>query len=110
MGRSIGIKRTASLVKKLLRKNNKQRVDYLKLINPKEINLLSEITLNIVKGNVSIANRTKTLLTRVKKTLYKLASKSVETAIKKKLWLSLKGLHILSVLLPIIENEILLSD
>ena len=58
MGRSIGIKRTASLVKKLLRKNNKQRVDYLKLINPKEINLLSEITLNIVKGNVSIANRT----------------------------------------------------
>lgn len=111
MGKRVtGIGRTRSLVEKLLKKNNLERLQYLKLLNPKELNLLSEITLNIIRGTVKISKKTKTILGRVRKTLYKLASKSVKSEIKKKLWINLKGLHILNILLPIIHHEILLSD
>ena len=105
-----GIKRTSALVEKLIRKNNKERINYLKKIKQKELNLLSEVCINIIKGNVKITKRIKTILTRVKDTLKKLSSRTAKSEINKKIWVGIRGLHILNILLPIIQNEILLSN
>lgn len=110
MGKELGIKRTAKLVGELIKKSNKERVNYLKTLNKNDLNLLSEISMNVIRGNVPITKKTKTILTRVKQTLRKLASKSVKSEVKKKIWFGIKGLYILNILLPIIKNEILLSD
>ena len=108
MGETAGIDRCAELVNKLFGKSNEERVTYLRSIKLKEINLLSEICLNVVKGNLQLPKRAKTVLARVKKTLYKLASRVIHSDAKKKLWKTLKGLHILNILLPILKNEIFL--
>lgn len=110
MGKEFGVKRTATIVGKLLSKSNKERRDYLKSITPSQIKLLSEVCMNIIRGNVPITKRVKTILTRVKKTLHKLASRTVKSDDKKKLWLGIGGLHILNTLLPVLQHEILLSD
>lgn len=110
MGEKIGIERTAVLVNKLMGKTNKDRLAYLKTINQKELKLLSEICLNIIKGNLQIPKRAKIILERVKKTLYKLGSRVIKFDVKRKLWTGIKGLHILNVLLPLVQNEFLLSS
>ena len=55
MGKEFGIRRTAKLVGELISKSNRERVKYLKSLRQNEINLLSEISMNVIRGNVPIS-------------------------------------------------------
>ena len=92
------------IVNELTGLNQKQRFEYLKSISIRDIALIREILINVIKGNISVGYDRYILLKRVKKYIYKLVSKTTSTKLKKKILASIKGLQILSLVLPLVVD------
>ena len=82
--------------------NQKQRFEYLKTISNRDIALIREILINVINGNINVGYDRYILLKRVKKYIYKLVSKTTSIKLKKKILASIKGLQILSLVLPLV--------
>ena len=87
-------------MKKLFSVNQRERQEYLKSISSAELRLIDEVLINILRGNISITYEKYSLLKRVKKYLYMLHSNKTSKRVKKQILTSIKGLHILSIVLP----------
>jgi len=79
-----------------------EKIKYLKKLSNENVDLLSEIVLNFLKGKLRIDFQSYKLLHRVKNEVRILSSKIKKYPFKKKLLVSLKGLKILSVILPMV--------
>ena len=88
-------------VSKLLKLTHTERLNYFKSITKEEVDLISEIVLNFLHCNIKHDRKSFSLLKRMKKYLYLLASKKTAKTIKKKIIQSVKGLAILNILLPL---------
>lgn len=62
-----------------------QRKQLLRSLSREQINVISEISLNLLRGNVEIADRELSLLSKHKNTLRKLSIKSVDNSTKREL-------------------------
>lgn len=98
------IDRVRKFIRKLLKLNQRERYDFMKTISNSELEIIEEISHNILKGNIPLNYRIYNILKRLKKQLYLLTSSKNSKKIKKKLLLSLKGLTILNTILPIALN------
>lgn len=98
---SAHVEKIVQFAKKLLKLSQTERLLYLENIKNNEIDLISEIVLNFLRCNIKSDSESKSILERVKKYLYILASKRKSISIKKKILKSLKGLNILNILLPL---------
>ena len=90
------------IVNELIRLNQKRRFEYLKSISNRDIALIREILINVINGNINVGYDRYILLKRVKKYIYKLVSKTTSIKLKKKILASIKGLQILSLVLPLV--------
>ena len=70
-------------VRQLLKLTHTERGKYLKTITDKEVKLISEIALNLIKCNINYDTKSFDPLKRVKKFIYLLASKKTTITIKK---------------------------
>ena len=98
---SLHIKKLVSLLRKLEKLNQGERLNYMKSISQSEIELISEIIHNLLNFNIKTDFKSLSMLKRVKIYLYKLSSKRVSYFLKKKILQSLKGLSILNILIPL---------
>ena len=87
---------------KLNKLNQRERVKYLKEISVRELAIIGEVILNIIHKNIPIEYNKFSLLKRVKKYLYLLTSKKNSNKIKRGVLSSIKGLHILSIIFPVV--------
>lgn len=87
-------------IKKISKLSHTERIHFLKNIDLLEVNYISEIILNILHGQIKIDFRSHTLLKRMKNYLRKLRSKTVSYKVKKQLLTSIKGLHLLNIIIP----------
>ena len=91
-------------VRKLLNLSHTERLEYFKTINREEVEFISEIALNFINCNIKHDTKSFSLLKRMKKYIYLLASKKTAISVKKDILKSLKGLNILNILLPLTIN------
>ena len=81
-----------------------ERLDYFKHISQAKLKLITEISLNVLKGRLKLHFRQFKLLTTIKKTVRLLASKSVGFKKKKSVLSSIQGLQYFNIILPYILN------
>ena len=96
------IKKLQNFVNKLYRLENSERLIYMNSIKVDEIRLISELVYNFLNFNIIHDRKSLILLERVKNYMYMLASKKVSFCYKKKILSSLKGIHIINILLPLV--------
>ena len=87
-------------IKKISNLSHTERIHLKKNIDLVEVNYVSEIILNILQGQIKIDFRSHTLLKRMKNYLRKLRSKSVSYKVKKQLLTTIKGLHLINIIIP----------
>ena len=86
-----------------IKKNQVQRQQFLnKKITPSQIDLAVEIVINFLKGRLSPDYRTLQFLNRCKAFMRELVSKSTSHKVKKKLLQTVKGLHVLNLVIPLL--------
>ena len=95
---SLHVGELKKFIKKLLKLSNKDRFNYIKSLSNREIKFIEEIIYNILRGTIPLTLKTYNKLKRVKNELYSI----IEENSPKELLYSLKGLRILSVILPIV--------
>ena len=95
---SLHVSKLKKFIKKLLKLSHKDRYEYIKSISNREIKFIEEIIYNILRGTIPLTYNTYNKLKRVKKQLYSM----IEENSPKEVLYSLKGLRILSVILPIV--------
>ena len=86
-------------------KNKKDLLKLVKKCNPSEINSLSELTFNILKGNISCSKNKKKVLKRHLRSLRKFGDKKTSNKSKRKILMNGGGLF-LSSLIPIAISTI----
>ena len=94
------LKNITVLIKKILNLKHSERINYIDSIVNKEIDILTEIILNFLNGNIKVDTKSFNLLKRLRTELNIIARKKTPYKIKKQNFKSLKGLNILNILLP----------
>ena len=90
-----------------IKKNQIERRIFLKKkITNSQIKLVVEIVLNFLKGRFCPNYRQLELLKRCKTFMHKLTLKSTSNKVKKTLINSLKGLHVINLLLPLLISKL----
>lgn len=89
-----------TFVKHLTGLSSTHRRDYINSLNPEEVNFLSEIVYNFLRGRIIIPRDLLKSLLRHRSFLYSLSSSSNTAEKRKKLFMTLKGLYVLAQLLP----------
>ena len=95
------IKKLKKFIEKIIKLNHIERISYFQTIEPKEINLISEIILNFLNLNIKLDSRSYNLLKRVRDKLYLLTKKKTSVKIKRLILKSIKGLGIIKILFPL---------
>ena len=86
-----------------IKKNQVERQQFLnKKITSRQIGFVVEIVINFLKGRFSPDHRTFQFLERCKAFMRELVSKSTSWQVKKKLLQTLKGLHVLNLIVPLL--------
>lgn len=83
----------------LINCHKKQRRAILQTLSERQLRVLSEIILNLLRGNIPISSKEKRKLFRKRRALYQLASKRVSSKDKKKILVQ-QGGGLLDTLLP----------
>ena len=92
------------LVTRLKALNQLERVEYFKSISNNDLEIITELLINVIKGNVPIPAKVFKILKRVRKYIYVLISNKISNQRKKRILYSLKGLKIISLIVPIVLN------
>ena len=93
-----------NLIRRLVELDQTKKIKYLKNISSREIEIIEEILVNVIKGNIPLNIKVFKLLKRVKKHMYYLISSKVSHGTKKLILSSLKGLQILNLVLPTLQR------
>ena len=91
-----------SLVRKILRKTQTERLKFFLKINENDLNLIVEIIINFLHGNIPYDITSLKLLKRVKKWIYILSSMKTSRSMKRNILSSLKGLQICKIIFPLL--------
>ena len=103
---NVHLEKIENLAKKILKFKQSDRYLYFKTISNQDIKLISEIILNFLKNNLEVDFESFNLLKRVKKELYTLSSKKISYKNKRALLFSIKGLHIINLVLPLFLDTV----
>ena len=96
-----------SFISKILSfKKTTDRLSYLKKITRREIDYVSEIVLNFLKNKIHFAYREFSKLKKIKNFMREFVKNKKAYKIKKSLILSVKGLYLLNVLLPLASKTL----
>ena len=90
----------------LANKQPTELISYLKRVTLREIKFITEICINFLKGNISSAYALVDRLKNIKRVIYKLASPKTSIIEKRRIISSLKGVHILKQLAPVILKKL----
>ena len=102
--RDYRLDKTRDLIRRLAGLSQVERIVYFKNISLHEIEIIEDILLNVVRGNVPLNKKIFNYLKRIKKYIYLLISKKISKKTKKRILYSLKGLQIITLLLPIVKS------
>ena len=100
------LKTVKNFAKKLFKLINSERLTYMKKISKKEVDIVSELILNFLHGNIRSDQKSIDLLRRIKKCLYLLVNRKSGIKIKRIILSSLKGINILNIILPLVLNTL----
>ena len=92
------------LVTRLKTLNQLERVEYFKKISNNDLDIIEEILLNATRGNIPLTAKAFKILRGTRKYIYNLISNKVSKKNKKQILYSLKGLQIISLILPLVSN------
>ena len=93
-----------SFIKKILALKSSERLNYFKTITNTEIDFICEIITNFLHKKIPSDYRSYSLLEKIKDFLRKFIKTKKGYKLKKKLILTLKGLHMIAVLFPLALN------
>ena len=91
-----------SLVRKILRKTQTERLKFFQKINENDLNLIVEIIINFLHGNIPYDITSLKLLERVKKWINVLSSMETGNSIKINILGSLEGSKICRIIFPLV--------
>ena len=91
-------------LEKIKKLDNNARLDFFKSIPEEEIDIICEIIINIINENLKIDVKTFMALRSFKDFLYKIIPRNKSYFAKRKLLATVKGLHMVSVLLPVLAK------
>ena len=97
------VKKLCSLFRKLEKMSQVKRREFFGKMSKDDCLLLSETALNFLNGRIQPDVNSFTLLKRCAKHLKQLASKKISLKSKKKILQTIKGLQIVTVLIPLIK-------
>lgn len=81
-----------------------EKVVFLKQLTDEQVSYIEEICYNFLKSNIPTKERQVKLLSKLKKFIYSIISSKHSRKYKKKLISSVRGLHLLNVLVPLARN------
>ena len=91
-----------NLLEKINSIKNSERIDLIKSFKKNQVNLISEIVFNFLKGTYFIPSPAFQLLNRIKSTVRLLGSKKTSLSKKQSVLSSIKGLQVINILTPYI--------
>ena len=91
-----------NLLEKLNSIKNSERIDLIKSFKKKQVNLITEIVFNFLKGTYFIPTPAFQLLNKIKSTVRVLGSKKTSLSKKQSVLSSIKGLQVINILTPYI--------
>ena len=98
-----------SFLEKIKKMDNNAKLDFFKSIPEEEIDIICEILINIINENLKLDVKTFMALRSFKDYLYNIIPRNKSYFAKRKLLATVKGLHMVSVLLPLLTKCFSLS-
>jgi len=84
-----------------------ERKEFLSNLSDKQVDIISEILNNFLKNNIKTKSNTVSILKKLKHDIRKISSSTCSRTIKRKIFKSVKGIHILNLLLPFAIQKII---